>query len=233
MTGWHFQKISWSNKIFSYLEKVKYTTIWVLELALYLKANFPCWVHIAFFGFIYCDMGLNLTLASYSLLQPPSATCRFRSLASNSPVTKLLIKLYYRRTSVLRVEKWKRKKSLWFFRSCWYKYLAAMLYFVQYHTLNEIVETGSLLSLQCHLVSYCFGTFFQEFGTSRNAVGMTDVNVQIVCCSIYIVDPLQESEIGSTLCEQTVQHAQYSFHVSAALDVQSGWWLKSSKMTIQ
>lgn len=227
----HFQKISWSNKIFSYLEKVKYTS-WVSELVLYLKASFPSWVHIAFLGFIYCDMDLNHTLASCSLLQPPSATCHFRSLGSNSPVRILLIKLYYRRTSVLWVEKWRGKRVYDSSEAVWYLYLAAMLCFVHYHTLNGVVETGSLLSLQYHVLSYCFGTFSQEFGTSRNAVWMTDVNVQIVCCSIYIEGPLQESEIGPTLYEQIVQHAQYSFHVSAALDMQSGWWLKSSKMTI-
>lgn len=152
MTVWLFQKISRSTQIFSYLEKVKYTC-WFLELALYLKASCSCQVHISFLGFIYWH-GLRpylSTAASCSPLESQSATCLFKSVASNSPMRKLLIKLYYRRTSVLWVEKWKRTKSLWFFRNYLVKILVsyAMLInvFVQYHMLIGIVETGSLLSL--------------------------------------------------------------------------------------
>ena len=153
---------------------------------------------------------------------------------------KLLIKLYYRRTSASWIEKWKRTKSLWFFRN----YLGEIrvgyavlinafgFVFVQYHMLIGVVETQSLLSLQCHLLSYCFGTFFQEFWTSRNAIWMTAINVHIVCCSISTVGPLQEHGIGPALYEQTIQHAQCFLHVSAALDLLSASWIKSNKMTI-
>lgn len=105
MTVWYFLKISWFNPIFSYFEKIKYT--WFLELALYLKASCSSWVYIPFLGFIYWHgLGPYLsTFASCSSLEPLSATCLFKSLASNSPMRKLLIKLYYRRTSVLWVEK--------------------------------------------------------------------------------------------------------------------------------
>lgn len=151
---------------------------------------------------------------------------------------KLLIKLYYRRTSVLWVEKWKRTKFLWYFRN----YLVEIL--VSYAVLINVFVFVCAISYVnwdcwnrkpvtlCHLLPYCFGTFFQEFWTSRNPVWMTAINVQIVCCNICIVGPLQEHEIWPTLYEQTVQHAQYFLHVSAALDLLSTWWIKGNKMTV-
>lgn len=52
---------------------------------------------------------------------------------------------------------------------------------------------------------------------------MTAVNVQMVCCNICIEGPLEDYEIGPTLYEQTVQHAQDSSHVSIALGLLSAW----------